>query len=61
MIDSGSLLPVDDCATLLATMKERTRSAKLRAAVAVNKPLILLYWSIGREILARDLRGTFRR
>jgi hypothetical protein len=42
MTDSGHLLPFENCATLLATMKERNRSAQLRAAVAVNQPLILL-------------------
>ncbi len=41
-------------------MKEHTHSAQLRAGAAVNQPLILLYWSIGRDILARDPHGTFR-
>jgi hypothetical protein len=59
MTDSGSLSPLGDYATLLATLKERIRSAQLCAAVAVNQPLILLYWSIGRDILARDLRRDF--
>jgi len=53
MTDSGAPLPLNDYATLLATLKERIRSARLRAAVAVNQELILLYWSIGRDILGR--------
>nr|WP_199326389.1 MULTISPECIES: PDDEXK nuclease domain-containing protein [unclassified Leptolyngbya] len=35
-------------------MKSRIRSAQLRAAIAVNKELVLLYWHIGREILTRQ-------
>jgi hypothetical protein len=52
MSDSGLPLPSDDYTTLLMTLKERIRAARLRAAVAVNHELILLYWSIGRDILA---------
>jgi predicted nuclease of restriction endonuclease-like (RecB) superfamily len=39
---------------LLRQIKDRIRSAQLRAAVAVNRELVLLYWQIGREILARQ-------
>lgn len=41
-------------AEVLASLKERIRSAQLQAATAVNRELILLYWQIGREILARQ-------
>jgi predicted nuclease of restriction endonuclease-like (RecB) superfamily len=41
-------------ASLLATIKERIHNAQIRAAVAVNQELVLLYWGIGREILARQ-------
>ncbi len=44
----------DRYATLLSELKERIRSARLKAAVAVNGELILLCWGIGREILARQ-------
>ena len=37
--------------TLLADLKRRVRSAQVRAALAVNRELVLLYWHIGREIL----------
>lgn len=39
---------------LLEGLKARIRSAQLRAALAVNRELVLLYWQIGREILARQ-------
>ena len=53
MSDSAPPPPPDDYLPLLASLKERIRAARLRAAVAVNQELILLYWSIGRDILAR--------
>lgn len=39
---------------LLATLKARIRDARLRAAVSVNRELILLYWEIGHDILLRQ-------
>ena len=39
---------------LLSELKERIHAARLRAAVAVNQELILLYWSIGTDILVRQ-------
>lgn len=41
-------------AALLKSIKERIQTAQVRAAVAVNQELVLLYWSIGKEILARQ-------
>lgn len=38
----------------LAALKARIRSTRLLAALAVNSELIGLYWSIGRDILARQ-------
>lgn len=39
---------------LLLRLKEQIRAAQVKAALAVNRELILLYWSIGREILAKQ-------
>jgi predicted nuclease of restriction endonuclease-like (RecB) superfamily len=60
---------------LLEDLKGRIRAAQIRAAFAVSRELILLYWSIGRDLsqrfaaeewgskiidrLARDLRAEF--
>ena len=41
---------------LLAEIKQRIRSAQTRAALAVNRELVLLYWQIGREIVERQSR-----
>lgn len=38
-------------APLLADLKASVRAAQVKAAVSVNRELILLYWHIGREIL----------
>jgi predicted nuclease of restriction endonuclease-like (RecB) superfamily len=42
----------------LEELKQRIRTAQIRAVLAVNRELILLYWQIGHEILERqDLAG----
>lgn len=38
---------------LLQELKERIRIAQVRAAFAVNHELVLLYWSIGRDLARR--------
>ena len=38
----------------LGELKERIRTAPLRASIAVNRELVLLYWQTGRDILARQ-------
>lgn len=38
----------------LSTLKQRVRSAQIRAALAVNQELVLLYWQIGKDILQRQ-------
>jgi predicted nuclease of restriction endonuclease-like (RecB) superfamily len=40
--------------SLLAEIKERVRSAQVRAAVAVNRELVELYWHIGGSIVERQ-------
>ncbi|RKY66318.1 MAG: DUF1016 domain-containing protein [Candidatus Latescibacterota bacterium] len=39
---------------LLEDLKRRIREARVRAALSVNRELVLLYWHIGREILKRQ-------
>lgn len=40
----------------LAELKTRIHSAQQRAALAVNRELVLLYWQIGQDILQRQER-----
>jgi len=38
----------------LTDLKTRIHTAQQRATLAVNRELVLLYWQIGRDILARQ-------
>jgi predicted nuclease of restriction endonuclease-like (RecB) superfamily len=38
----------------LHKLKAQIQSAQIRAALAVNRELVILYWQIGREILTRQ-------
>lgn len=49
----SSLLP-DNYADFLNGLKRRIRSAQVRAALAVNRELLHLYWQIGHEVLMRQ-------
>ena len=40
--------------TLLADLKDRIRHSQVRAALSVNRELVILYWTIGRMILQRQ-------
>ncbi len=47
--------PPQGYAEWLAELKSRIHSAQQRATLAVNRELVLLYWQIGRDILARQV------
>ena len=47
-------LSPDNYRQFLQSLKDRIRSAQVKAALAVNQELILLYWQIGRDILDRQ-------
>ena len=40
--------------SFLETIKSRIHQSQVKASLAVNKELILLYWEIGREIVERQ-------
>lgn len=48
--------PPEGYADWLAELKARIHGAQQRAALAVNRELVLLYWQIGRDILERQAR-----
>jgi predicted nuclease of restriction endonuclease-like (RecB) superfamily len=56
MGQSSPPVPFSNYEGFLKDLKERIRSAQLRAALAVNRELVLLYWSIGRDIVERQKR-----
>lgn len=43
---------VTDYAPFLESLKSRIRQAQVRAALSVNREMVLLYWNIGQQILA---------
>jgi predicted nuclease of restriction endonuclease-like (RecB) superfamily len=51
---SRQLQPPPGYTALLRELKERIHTAQVRAALAVNRELVLLYWSIGRDILSKQ-------
>jgi predicted nuclease of restriction endonuclease-like (RecB) superfamily len=54
-VAKSSLMPDEGrYIAFLDDVKTRIRSAQVKAALAVNRELLLLYWHIGREILARQ-------
>lgn len=44
----------EEYARFLDDLKTRIRAAQVRAALSVNRELVLLYWQIGRAIAARQ-------
>jgi predicted nuclease of restriction endonuclease-like (RecB) superfamily len=52
-------LAPDSYAQFLADLKSRIQAVQLRASVAVNRELVLLYWQIGRDILERQRRESW--
>lgn len=53
-MDGDQPLIPDGYADFLRDVRERIRAAQVRAGLAVNRELVLLYWSIGRDILQRQ-------
>lgn len=49
-----SLFSDNEYVAFLEALKQRIRSAQVKAALAVNRELVLLYWQIGRDILTRQ-------
>ncbi len=51
MTDETRLVLPPEYGSFLEELKERIRTAQVRAALSVNQELILLYWQIGQRIL----------
>jgi hypothetical protein len=49
-------LAPDSYGQLLGVLKSRIQAAPVRASLAVNRELVVLYWQIGRDILDRQER-----
>lgn len=44
----------DNYEVFVRGLKERIHTAQIKAALAVNKELVMLYWQLGRDILQRQ-------
>ncbi len=51
MSDESRLALTPEYVTFLDDLKVRIRTAQVRAALSVNRELVLLYWQVGRRIL----------
>lgn len=51
---AGSLSSFEGYDVFLNDVKARIQTAQVKAKLAVNQELVLLYWQIGREILTRQ-------
>ena len=40
----------------LRDLKERIRNAQVKAALAVSHELVTLYWNVGRQLIAEQMR-----
>ena len=55
----SALLTLDkNYMTFLAKMKNRLRTAQIRAALANNRELIMFYWQVGKELV--DKQNSFK-
>lgn len=49
---------MDNYVKFISSLKAKIRSSQIKAAVAVNRELIKLYWEIGEEIVKnKKMRG----
>ena len=46
----------NDYITLINHLKEKVKSAQLKAALSVNQAVIELYWYIGKKIIEKQLQ-----
>lgn len=53
-----SLSFTQDYRAFLADLKDKIRSARLRAALVINQEVIELYWSLGKQIIQKQSWGS---
>ena len=57
-LEKASLGVNSDYRALLAELKDKIRSARTKAALAINQEVIELYWQLGKQILERKSWGS---
>lgn len=53
------IMDINDYKLWITELKERVKSAQIKAAVRVNSELINLYWSIGEDIVEKRAEESF--
>ena len=51
---TNDVLATDDYRSFIAELKSRVQAAQIKAAVTVNRELLLLYWDLGRMLTERQ-------
>lgn len=54
MKSSKAFLTLSNYSQFIKSLKEKVRSAQLKASIAVNQELIKLYWELGRDVVKRQ-------
>lgn len=56
----SKLIKIDkEYARWIKELSERFRASQIKAAVSVNREMLRYYWSIGRDIVARDAENYY--
>ncbi len=53
---SGAEIDAQTYATFVGDLKQKIVAARHRAGLSINRELVVLYWTIGRDILGRQER-----
>lgn len=56
---SGLTKSDESYARWIAELKDRYRTSQIKAASSVNSNILAFYWSLGRDIVARDAENTY--
>lgn len=48
-----------DYSNWIRELKERYRRSQVKAATQVNREMLRFYWSLGRDIVARDAENVY--
>jgi hypothetical protein len=50
----SELIPTPDYRQWIVSIKQRIQSSQIKAAIAVNRELLELYWYLGEQILEKQ-------
>jgi predicted nuclease of restriction endonuclease-like (RecB) superfamily len=47
-------IPADEYKLFIQEIKQRVKAAQIKAAVSVNREMLLLYWDLGQQMIAKQ-------